>query len=127
VRGIPELPAGDIGTTRFVPRKKPGFGFLGGQVLHDGARLGEHEIAVHERWYRAVRVKSEVFGALVLALRKIELLLLELDAENRGGESNTPNVGRQRVEIELHGGPPRRLGGASAPLMSRRAPPQVLW
>ncbi len=122
VRRIPELPARHVGARLLVARQQPGFRLLRRQVLHDGPRLGEHEVAVHQRGDGAVRVERQVVGALVLTLREVELLLVELDSQDGGSESNATDVGRQRIVVELHDGPPRVATASSRRLPTSTVP-----
>ena len=86
---------------RFGVVRPEGALLLGREVLHDGAALPEHEVAVDERRDLAVRVERQVVGLLEVAHR----LLGDLDVQTEvlDHRVDAPAVVRVVDAVELHG------------------------
>lgn len=80
---------------------------LVGQVLHDGTRLGQSHVLVHQSGHSVTRVDLEELRLHVLASRQIEVLDLYIDIEKTNGKTRKNARTREREIVELHD---RRLG-----------------
>src|SRR5690348_6918831 len=101
VRALPVLPAHDVGARSRIVRPQR-TGFFAGEILHDGVRLPEHEIAVDERRGAAGRIQSQILRRPIIALYRVQILELERYPEVGGERANFPGARRTGESVELH-------------------------
>jgi hypothetical protein len=65
---FPELPARDIGAAALVRGQQAALGLLRREVLDDGVRLPEFEIALLERRHALVGIDRRIGGGLLVTL-----------------------------------------------------------
>src|SRR6185295_4939496 len=95
-------PAHDIGARARIVRPER-VGLLLGEILHDGGRLPELEIAVDQRGRASSGIERQVVALTLRPFGQIDEDDIERDPEMVRGGEHFPGIGRWGKAIELHG------------------------